>query len=148
MKIIIALIIIFSSANLFASRTIKVDRDRSGGTNACASCVGWDKVTEKHEDTGLFGWGSGKSTLDCKGRNTDPCAFQHMPEDLVQFDSELDVTFLETHANNQILQGIYNGNYSDQINVPNKGIYNRTISWNGTAIDEMLIEINITKVTN
>jgi hypothetical protein len=146
MKKFMFLVVVFGllftfTADLFAEREVIVTKCRLCGNQGSGAL--WDYVYEKHEKTGLFGWGSGRSILKCKGRGDQPCEFQNMPEDLVVSDEELGVDELLNYAENEIINGNLNGTYTDIKNTSH-GQFSRTVTWSATAVDES--EINITIV--
>jgi hypothetical protein len=136
---------IFSTNNVFAERTIIIEKARSKGT-INEGFTQYDYVEEKHESTGLFGWGSGKSTLKCYGQRDLACIFSHMPESLIVSDNELGTEELRDYAENQIANGNFNGTFSDQKVTPH-GTFSRTVNWSGTASVECNIDINIITLT-
>lgn len=145
-KIILIVLGFFLVINFsFADRLVIVEKARSKGVIFEGFSL-YDEVKETHEDTGLFGWGSGKSTLKCYGQRDIPCVFSNMPESLVASDSDLGVDDLRTHAENQIAINILTGTFTDQLIVEGQGTFNRTVEWEATSSVEALITITVEKV--
>lgn len=124
--------LVFCSSVALQARNITVTKTNGGSG-------GYDRVQEHHESTGLFGWGEGKSTLDCNDPGSQSCYFQNMPSIVVQNGSNSGIDI----ANAQIAQGNLVGTYNDVLTTTTGPVL-REISWNAANLFNGIIHIDFT----
>lgn len=133
------------SCSAQTSRVIIIEKNLS-------SAVVGDKVEnnnerqyESHSDEGANKWGVGKSVLISEGVIENKEKFTAKPFSFMEYDVAFEVQLLMDIAHNGINKGDFIGEYNDIINIPDKGAYNRSLTWKGTNPEQMIIKINIEK---
>lgn len=99
----------------------------------------YDTVVEYHESTGLFGWGEGRSTLDCSNPGSSICEFQNMPRRTVQVASNDLIDIVNSKILLGILQGVYNDTYTSE-----DGTILRHAEWTATDVHNATINGTLT----